>query len=334
MKQLFIIFAMMLGWCLPVMGDDAMPKDALWTIYCKSFSGSTRVQEAKSVKDSLVRATDMKYWHVIHLNEESALYYGYYRGVSADDEAKYRKDADRAQADLKTIRLMQDADGQKVFAMVGFVPIPQPGNEGPREWDLSNLPADKYWTLFVGIYKDNPDRKKVAVQAVKALRDDGKEAYYLHDETSSLICIGSWPRGAIKEQQTDDASVTVADRDVEVMAVNVPLPANMPREFVTPEGKKVRVFAPSIEVKDPSLQSAMDRYPDFLTNGQWLGRESRDPKTGKPKVVGHRSQLLIIPRKNAGPAQTNHGVQDALRQLQPDAAVAPKGAGSLRSLED
>lgn len=333
MKQLLVMLAMMLAWCMPVVAADEVPKDALWTIYCRSFSGATRAQEAKSVKDSMIRSTGMKQWHVIHLNDESTLYYGFYRGVELDsDDAKARKDGQRAQEDLKAIRSMEDADRQKVFAMVGFVPIPQLGNEGPREWDLRNLPADKYWTLFVGIYKDNPDRKKAAVQAVKALRDDGKEAYYLHAATSSLICIGSWPRGAIKDQQTDDAAA--ADRNDEVMALNVPLPANMPREFLTPEGKKVRVFAPSIEVKDPSLQSAMDRYPDFLTNGQWLGRETRDAKTGKAKVIGHQSQLLIIPREVNTPQKADSGVQDALRLVQPAPAVAPPGSGSLRSLED
>ena len=74
----------------------------------------------------------------------STLFYGFYRGVSPDsDDGKMRKDAERAQEDLKKIKSLEDADGRKVFAMVGFVPLPQPGGEGPPEWDLSKLPADK-----------------------------------------------------------------------------------------------------------------------------------------------------------------------------------------------
>jgi hypothetical protein len=118
------------------------------------------------------------------------------------------------------------------------------------------------------------------------------------------------------------------------MAVNVPLPDNVPREFNTPEGKKVKLFAPKIEVSDPTLQSAMDLYPDFLTNGKWMGREVKDAKTGKTKVAGHRSQLLIIPRKGQDDGEQSREMQRAVRQLQPTQPKAPAGSGTLRRLQD
>ncbi len=333
MKKLLVLFALVLTCLTSALADESIPKDALWTIYCRSFSGPMHVQESKRVKDALAKTTGMKHWHVIHSEEESTLYYGFYRAVSPDvEESGLRKDAQRAREDLRKIKELQDANKERAFSLVGFVPLPQPGSEGPPEWDLRNTPQDMYWTLYVGVYRDNPDRKKAAVEAVRILREDGIPAYYYHDVAASLVCIGTWPREAIREQQSTDASVNVQERDVEVMAVNVPLPDNFPREFQTPEGKKVRVFAPKIEVADPTLQRAMDRYPDFLTNGKWLGREVKDPVTGKTKVIGHSSQLLIIPRKDKGDDENRRAVERAVRHLQPSRPA--QTGGRLRSLEE
>ena len=178
MKRMLVLVAILVGWCLPAMAADEIPKDAIWTIYCRSFAGPMRIQQAKVVKDQVTKSSGMKQWHVIHLNDESTLYYGYYRAVSLDsDESGLRKDAQRAQEDLKKIKAIQDAEQNPVFPLVGFVALPNPGSEGPPEWDLHNLPADRYWTLYVGVYKDNPDRKKAAVEAVRVLRNEGKEAY-------------------------------------------------------------------------------------------------------------------------------------------------------------
>ena len=78
----------------------------------------------------------------------------------------------------------------------------------------------------------------------------------------------------------------------------------------------------------------MDLYPDFLTNGKWLGREAKDPVTGKTKVIGHKSQLLIIPRTKTDTSGQDRAVERAVRTLQPPRTAPPPWSGRLRSLED
>ena len=85
------------------------------------------------------------------------------------------------------------------------------------------------------------------------------------------------------------------------------------------------------------MQSTVDRYPYFHTNGEVLGRRYKD-RNGNEKVAPDPSQLLIIPHKNQG----DFGTEDAPSQPRPDvvkqlAQPKPKnetGAGKLKSLGD
>lgn len=306
---------------------EAIPKDALYTIYCRSFSGDMRAQEATVVRDRL-SSGDLKQWHVMHQEGESTLYYGFYKTYGDDS-----KDAKRAESDLKKIRSLVDADDHRVFPLAMVLPIPQPGGDGPPEMNLLNAPADRYWTLLIGVYADNPERKQAAVAAAQALRDSGVEAYYFHDSSASIVCVGAWPRTAIKEQESDSASMPVADKDVEMMVYNVPLPDSVPREFLTPEGKRVRVFAPKVDVQDPTMEAAMDKNPYFMNNGVVLGRELKDAKTGKKQVVPNHSALLIIPRQDKPQQETLP--PEVAKRLMPTAQPKPKpGTGTLRRLDD
>lgn len=329
MRRAFVyIFALCALLMAAPMGlGQGIPKDALFTIYCRSFTGPMRAQEATLMRDRLA-ATGLKQWHIMHQESESTLYYGFYKAAGDDS-----KDAQRAENELKKVRDLVDADNRKVFPLALVMPIPQPGSEGPPELDLLNTPKDKYWTLLIGVYADHPERKKAAVAAVQALREQGVEAYYFHDEAASTVCVGAWPRHAIREQESDAASVPVVDRDVEMMVFNVPLPDNVPREFLTPEGKRVKLFAPKVDVQDPTMKAAMEKHPHYMTNGVVMGRELESLKTGKKELFPNRSALLIIPRKDKPQQQALP--PDVQRRLMPSAQPKPKpGAGTLKRLED
>ena len=194
-----------------------------------------RLEEAQRARDAMARLTGWKDWFIIHNEDESTLYYGRYRAISprSAESKEERQEAERAQQDLKRVKALQDSEGKRVFDFCLMVEIPQPGSEGPREWDIRNTPPDRYWSLLIGVYRDNPERKKAAVEAVRQLRSEGTEAYYMHQPTSSLVCVGAWPRSAIKEQDSDTAAEP-NDPDTQIMVYNVPIPKNHPREFIEP----------------------------------------------------------------------------------------------------
>jgi hypothetical protein len=286
---------------LPAADNPAPPKDAVWTIYCRSFSGDLRAAEAKHYRDTMEKQSGMKDWWVLHQQDSSTLYYGYYRSIQKDaKDGKDRKDAERMVSDLKHIRELKDADDSSYFPLSLPVQIPQPGDEGPPEWNLLNTPKKDYWTILIGVYRDHPDRKKAAVDAVRQLRKDGKEAYYLHGETTSTICIGAWPREALNQpERQDNKGYEAADSDTQIWYTTRHLKKTDRRDFLTPDGKKIHFVCPEVEIHDKTLEAAKDDNPYFFTNGEVLGRSVKDPKTKKEEVFPDSSAFLVIPRKQA-----------------------------------
>src|SRR5205085_9341649 len=130
---------------------------------------------------------------------QSVLYYGYYRAYNDTNDLNESR---RAQDDRAKLDKLQDAQGERPFASSIFVELTSPDPEAPAEWNLAN--AKGYWSLQIAAYKDSPDRKKAAVDSVRAAREKGIEAYYFHGPTTSSVCIGCWPREAVKAQ---DAAV-------------------------------------------------------------------------------------------------------------------------------
>ena len=52
--------------------------DAQWTIYCTSLSGPTHVEQAKNLKEWLMKNSQLRGWYVIHGDRESTIYHGFY----------------------------------------------------------------------------------------------------------------------------------------------------------------------------------------------------------------------------------------------------------------
>jgi hypothetical protein len=263
----------------------AIPKGASWTILCAEINGPGHIQRARKLKQDLAAGTGMRDWHLLHQESGSLLYYGYYKNY-ADPKAK----ADRAKIDAMT-----DGSGRRPFSRAHFTPLEAADPDGPPEWNLVN--AKGYWSLQIAVYKDSPDRKQYALDAVKAARQQGIEAYYYHGETMSLVCVGTWPREAVRTAEEQNGG---GDQG----GIKVVLPPLTPDQKAAPdlreEGRRVHVEAGRNEVIDPTLKARMDAYPTMAINGQAYVTRRTDPKTGKVIELVDQSFPVKIPHEQPG----------------------------------
>lgn len=314
----------------PAVGDVVVPpKDAQWTIYCMSISGDNHVLRARKAKNDLIAATPLKEWYVVHGEAESTLFYGFYRTISETDDAK---EATRAHTDRQRIKSMMDPEGRRPFQMAIFVRQDLPDPTAPPEWDLTN--AKGFYSLEIAVYKDSPDRKKVALETVRAAREMGVEAYYYHGPSTSSVCIGVWPREAVREENVREV---VKNEDPNRPMLVLPQAVNNMDAIQDDKGNVVQAVAPKVEPIDPTLIAAMKQYPDHTVNGSQIIRKVRDPKTGQVVQGPEKSFLVVIPRKSpsilGGPT---------LPPTQEQAPVAPPvpekpvddGRGKLKSIGD
>jgi hypothetical protein len=301
---------------------------AQWTLYCQAFAGPAHVEQAKAVKDQLIAASSgrgMKDWHVIHQEAESVLYYGFYRTIDDAKDAKDRKEGERAQKDRKAITGMLDQQGNKIFEHVFFVELPAPDPVAPAEWNLAN--ASGFFTLQIAAYKDSPQRKQAAVEAVRAARGQGIEAYYYHGETTSSVCIGAWPRSAVREQEEAAAQTSENSPDQDILVLPTPLPNQDKLDVRNQKGERVKTYAPRFEALDPTLIAAMEKYPTHAVNGVTYvtkvdGKEIEDP-----------SYVVEIPRQKISLLRQQPQAPQLLAPPTP-AQASEGGAGRLKSLGD
>jgi hypothetical protein len=282
------------------------PKDAQWTIYCATLRDENHVETSRALKAALIKNTGLREWYILHESDRSRLYYGYYRSISDASDAA---ETARAQADRKKINEMKDKSGERPFAASQFVQLSAPDPEAPPQWNLVNVPQDKVWTLMIGAYKDSPDRKRAAVEAVRDARASGEEAYYYHGESVSNVFIGTWREEAVEETRIDtDAGRRSNSRDDLLV---MPPGIKDPGKVVDKSGKTVRAVSQKLIPVDESLKKKIAQYPEMGVNGERLVYKAR----GKSWVQG--PQLIRIPR----PSQTlfrDDGVANgAPQQLQP-----------------
>jgi hypothetical protein len=284
------------------------PKDAQWTIYCQAVAGPEHVARANQAKQQLIDATKMKDWYVIHQDDQSILYYGFYRAITDSD----------AKRDRKALDELKDSAGNKLLGACMFVEVSAPDPEAPPQWDLRN--ANGFWTLEIAMYKESAQRKQAAVDAVKAARDQGIEAYYYHGPTASSVCVGAWPREAVREQE----SAEEYNRDPSQDLLVLPQPVTDGAEFKNRDGAPIKALAPRADIVDPSLLAMMAKYPTHAVNGEVFvqkinGRDVEDPS----KLVRIPApQTASILRSNQPPPQL----------IQPVTPSQTPGAGKLKSI--
>ncbi len=314
---------------------------AQWTLYCQAVAGPAHVEQAKAIKDQLIAATaakGLKDWHVIHQESESVVYYGFYRTINEKDPggAKERKEGQRAQSDRQQIAGMQDQQGNRIFDHVFFVELPAPDPEAPAEWNLSN--ANGFFTLQIAAYKDSPQRKQAAVDAVRQARAEGIEAYYYHGETTSSVCIGAWPRAAVREQEEAAAQTSENAQDQDILVLPTPLPNQEKIDVRNQKGQKVKTYAPRFEALDPTLMAAMEKYPTHSVNGLTYVSKVTDPATKEVKEVPDPSYVVEIPKPKANLLRQQPAAPALLAPPTPanssGGGGGGGGGGKLKSLGD
>jgi len=322
-----------------------IPRDARWTILCAEFTSPDHATRAAAAEDTVRRRTALREWYVVTRSDRSALYYGFYAAI---DPAEHRTEAARAQRDRAHITgLIDERTRQPLFPLAMAVPLDAGDPTAPAEWDLRNARGDI--TLQVAIYKDHPERKEAALEAVREARRLGYEAYFYHGQTTSSVCIGAWPRTAIREiapvAQNPKAVVILAPQGIE--------PQPILQESL---GKPVEVVRPKVEVLDPSLAKIL-AIPEFQVQAV-NGKHERiflNPVTGKTETRRLPSQLVAIPKSPLGggvaqvpvappptvtrPAGPSNDGQPAIASPRPPRPVpAPAGStrpgeGSLRGID-
>ncbi len=310
------------------------PPDARWTISCQTFEGPARIEEAKRVREAMVKQTGDRAWYVVHGEHNSTLFFGFYRSVElqATDSAD-SKDAERAHADRKRLGALRNGRDTALFPTCLLVPLDAPGDEGPPEWNIQNAPKDARWTLLIGVYREDPARRKAAVAAVRLLRSQGHEAFCLHLEFASFVYVGQWPAAAAVVEEPDTSRVSHAENE-RVMVVDRVLDPRTPMTYTDTDGAIVHLVGRTLSIRDASINELMAKFPNFHTNGEVLGKRIKD-KAGVERVEYDPSVLSQIPRREA--SILNNGALEppvTLKTISPTGQQPTKGTGKLKSLDD
>jgi hypothetical protein len=296
--------------------DDAVraasAAGARYTIMCTKVAGEGHERLARLQKDSLIRTTNRPDFYVIHSADYSEILYGYYKDHDRDaNPAEF----DRAERDLKWLKGRGGAGGGQFPGSI-IVPLPSPDPEANPEWNLAKLDLNKpvtdpkraYWSVAIAAYTSDArdesgqplDRKQAAVDSVKAARAAGIPAYYWHGETTSNVCIGVWPRNAIREQERSDAqsvSESSANAGQDLVVSPGALPPGAAEDLEARHN--VKVFQPKIEILDPSLAKTMKDYQEYSVNSAIQINKITDPRTGVVTERPQKSFLIEIPRQQA-----------------------------------
>jgi len=184
------------GLKLPGLGGGGYA--TIYTIQCMETRGPEGARMVELMAKGLrnVQGLDPKLVRAETSGTVNRLYYGAYKGQA-------RRDADQftppqaARDDLATIRSM--ASGQmQPFQLATIVEMPTP-DPGPPEWDLRKAPG--VYSLQITYCFDKPglpNHKEVAVEICKSLRQEGEEAWYLHNDRVSVVTVGHFDESAIE----------------------------------------------------------------------------------------------------------------------------------------
>jgi len=268
-------------------GGQNIPADARWTLYCATYADSDHLARARAMRDHLLRTTGMPDWYIVHSEGHTTLYYGFYREINDRID---KAEAARAQADRKAIAALTDpATGAKLFRAVLAVAMDSPDPAAPPEWNLANAGDRGYYSLQIGVCKDHPMRKQLAVEAVREARASGIEAYYYHGPTASSVCVGLWPESAVR-RVTEAKAKNPGD-----VVMLVPGSISVPPTAVAADGTPVEIVQAKVEILDPSLLEMIKRFPTQSING-YESRKVRNPRTGQVREVRDPSILVVVPR--------------------------------------
>lgn len=311
----------------PGLADVApAPAGTQWTILCDILQGPGHVENARDLKTMLARRSGMPDWYIIHTDHDSTIYYGYYRSLDAPAEKR------RAEEDLRRIKGLADTLGNPIVPGDVLVAYNAPDPQAPPEWNLLNTPKTAYWSIEIATFSGNPLRKQAAVDMVRQLRQHGEKlAFYYHGPTASSVCIGAWPRDAVREQTSADAHALRADQPIVVF--NDVLPPNVSADVREPgTGKRMVVEGKKLEYNDPQMQEKAKEYPVHSVNYEVRGFDRDGKKFPDPSV------LVIVPHDEGSGGEddsmlTGGPQRQPAVQSPPRPQDTPPGDSALRSIE-
>ena len=247
---------------LPVVGCGNMSMPSLFgaspddggnfTVLLASTATETHVTDAKNLKQAVANATGWRDLFIVHKEGRSDLCWGNYQTV------------DQASSKMKKARAA-NIRGRQMFPAAIVMPLP--GKDvGPPEWDLTK--SDAYYTIVVAEFYDVPKagyvgRKDFAVEYCRQLRDQGKQAYYHHSPSRSLVTVGT---------------MDVTDVDERT------------------EGGQVKTV-----IKDDSVISIFSEFKFLAVNGRQQLIKGVSSRTGKMGQITAKPYLFINPAKQEEP---------------------------------
>ncbi len=241
----------------PATEMPAIPKDAQYTIFCRAFAEETHVEDSRRAQQELHDTTKMKTWYVVHANDHSTLYYGFYSCIDPRDK-KNAAEGQRAINELNMVRAMSTQEGYRLFPESLLVGIDSPDPQAKKEWDITQSKGT--WSIEIASFT-GASRKQDAVDSVKQARAQGVEAYYYHGETASSVCIGSWPAESAVETTPD---VQNADPDKPLVVTNQPLADHIAKPL---QQNGINTVSTQVDILDPTLTEAMHKWKEHATDG-------------------------------------------------------------------
>jgi len=169
-----------------------------WTILCVELYGERRRSSVDALAKGLGQASgfNRRLVRVEHTEEASRLYYGRYGRTNNPRTGMLEVPAELA-ADLRRLQQLALGIGEAAYPFLMATPVPlETEPVGPPEWDLRQ--ADASHSLLIAVFAGVEDRRQVAVEYVRRLRQEGDEAYYYHDATRSHVCLGSFQSRDVK----------------------------------------------------------------------------------------------------------------------------------------
>ncbi|MDB5323899.1 MAG: hypothetical protein JWN40_5530 [Phycisphaerales bacterium] len=318
----------------PVEPAVQIPQGARWTLYCASLAGPDRFTRMSQMKAYLLSKSPFKDWYVVHNEQDSTLFYGFYSSIDKSDRA-----AAKAHDDHTRIAAWKDETGERPFANCFFTAVTPPTPDAPPEWNLASASDRAYWSVQIAAFRDNPQRKEAAVSMVKQLREKGVEAYYYHGQAISSVCVGTWPADAIKGQDIDGSNAReAASQEDAILVVDSPLPARYQNaRMKTNDGQRLVPYVQRTEIIDKSLIATFHDYPYHYVNYEAL---SKKVKTDEGKMVDRISPSFLIKVPHEAPSLLNGGggvggflnPNGAPPVAPADPSRLPAGAGRLRGI--
>ncbi len=206
-------------------------------------------QQVLEYKTNTERLTNWKGLYVVHNPDHSELYW---------DKYAMTKDA---VGNLKKAKKFRTPSGLAVYAKSIIVPLP--GKDiGPAKWNLVN--ADGRYTVVIAVFFDVPkedyyNRREIAVQYCRQLREKGEKAFFHHGISVSRVTIGTFDKSAIRTIR---------------------------------KGRRTRS-----EIRSQHMQAVVDRYPYLAVNGRQEIRTVLNPKTYTVESLPQRTYPVEIPAR-------------------------------------